>query len=277
VPPIAAGARHAHEPHGSLHADEHGHAHGAHAGPAGPAAMAHTHEAHEEHAFDHGHHAGPHDGNWTMSVPLVILGIFAIIGGIVAVAFAGGAFGGLIHASEGTAEAVGAAAEPVREGGIVGALVEPFHEWTTYLSIAAAIVGIAIAWSMWGPGKAESRITTDSEARGIAKLWQDRYHIDRVYDTVFGKWVLRQADSQNSFDAEVVDGAVNGIAAVNESASGRIRRWNTGNVQDYALTMLFGFIVIVLVVIYVPQMPSLWQSLQDRFHSFFGLVLPGGI
>jgi NADH-quinone oxidoreductase subunit L len=124
---------------------------------------------------------------------------------------------------------------------------------------------------MWGPGKAEANITVDSEATGITRVWQNRYGIDRLYDTVFGKWVLNEAESANNFDADVIDGAVNGIATVNDRASNRIRKWNTGNVQDYALTMLFGFIVIVLIVIYVPQIPDLVTRVKD----LFGLITGG--
>ncbi len=272
VPPIPAGSAHAHAHVEHVH--EAPHAHGPHSGPAGPASMAHAHDTHEEHGEDHGHHAGPHDGNWTMSLPLIILGAFAILGGFIAVAFAGGAFGHLIHASDATVQASGVNAE-VEQGpaGFASALVAPFGEWTTYLSIAAAVAGIGIAWALWGPGRAVANIKTDSEAQGIERVWQKRYYIDQLYDTVFGKWVLRQAESENDFDQEVIDGAVNGIATVNDRASGRIRRWNTGNVQDYALTMLFGFILIVLVVIYVPQLPDLWA----RIRSLFGVIFPGGI
>jgi NADH:ubiquinone oxidoreductase subunit 5 (subunit L)/multisubunit Na+/H+ antiporter MnhA subunit len=301
VPPVPAG-RHAHVAH--VHEDGHTHDHAAHAGPGMPAPLGAAptsrsslsaepmaHEAEGSHGHDvlhdaHDHtglmsgessphgsdHHGPADGNWTMNVPLVILGLFAILGGFIALAFAGGAFGGLIHASDATQGAVAATAETA-QGGVVNALVAPFFEWTTYLSILAAVVGIVVAWMMWGPGKAEANITVDSETTGIARVWQKRYYIDQLYDTVFGRWVLRQADSQNDFDAEVVDGAVNGIATVNDRASGRIRRWNTGNVQDYALTMLFGFIVIVLIVIYVPQLPDIWDRIKGLFPGF----LFGGI
>jgi NAD(P)H-quinone oxidoreductase subunit 5 len=263
VPPVPAGA------HGHVeHVDDHGHAHAPHAGPAGPASMAHDEHDHEEHE----HHHGPHDGNWTMNVPLVILGLFAILGGFLALAMAGGSFGGLIHPSDATAAAAGVTPDAETHETFVGALVAPFAEWTTYVSILAAVIGIVAAWMMWGPGKAEQNITVDSEASGIRRVWQKRYYIDQAYDTVFGKYVLRQAEMDDRFDAEVIDGAVNGIATVNERGSDRIRRWNTGNVQDYALTMLFGFIVIVLIVIYVPQLPTLWDNISQRFQAIFGVI-----
>ena len=249
-PSTAGGAHHMH-PHEHDEAHPHGqvagHGHHAHAGPAAPAAVAHAHEHHDEH-----HHGEPHEGPWTMTVPLVILGVMALLGGVVAFAIAGGEVTSFIHASSDTARASGAgpAAEP---HGLASALLHPFAAVTTYVSIAAAVVGIGLALALWSPGRAEARLTPDSAARGMARVWQKRYYIDQAYDTVFGRWVLRQASSQDRFDAEVVDGAVNGVATVNQRTGERLRRWNTGNVQDYALTMLLGAILIMLLVVYVPQ------------------------
>jgi NADH-quinone oxidoreductase subunit L len=238
--------------------------HLAHAGPSAPPTMHAREEPSDEHEE---HHEAPHEPPWTMTVPLVILGLFAIFGGFVAFAMAGGPFGGLIHASTGTATAAGGAAEAA-SGSIGAALAAPFGEATTYLTLLAAIIGIVLAWAWWGPGRAERRIRSDADARGAARLWQRRYYVDQLYDTVFGRWVLRAATAEDAFDREVIDGAVNAVATVNERSGERIRKWNTGFVQDYALTMLAGFIVVVLIVIYVPQLPDLLSGLRG--------LLPGG-
>jgi len=242
----------------------------------------HDEDPHHADAHDDHHHE-PHEGNWTMQLPLYVLGTFALVGGIVALYFAGGAFGNFIHASEGTVEAAADVtgleaaaieAEHHNTHGLVAALIEPFGEITTYISIAAAIVGLALAWALWSPKNAESNIQMDHEVKGFTRLAFKRYHIDALYDKVFGAWVLKQADAQSRFDGEVIDGAVNGIAAFNFGTSERIRKWNTGFVQDYALTMLFGFILIVLVVIYWPQVPGWYDSVRDMVT---GIILPGGL
>ena len=248
-----------------LHGDHKRSAHHASAGPAASRAVA----DHEDH-HDHEHHI--HEAPWSMTVPLVILGTMAVLGGIVAFAIAGGAFGGFIHASEGTAESIGAGAEHEAGHGIVTALVEPFGAVTTYVSIAAALAGIAAAYMMWGPGKAERNIKSDAQATGMTRVWQKRYYVDQVYDRVFGWGSLKVAAGTDWFDREVIDGAVNGVATVNTASGERIRRWNTGFVQDYALTMLGGFILIVLLVIYVPQIPGWVEFLRSRFS---GIILGG--
>ena len=243
--------------------------HHAHAGPAASAHVAHEHEDHHD---DHAHHI--HEAPWSMTVPLAILGTMAVIGGIVAFAIAGGELPSFIRPSEAAMQAAGAEGVEVEAGhGLVSAITHPFSAITTYVTLVAAALGIGAAWMMWGPGKAERNIRSDAQTAGMARVWQRRYYIDEVYDRAFGAGSLKLAAGTDWFDREVVDGAVNGVAAANVYSGERIRRWNTGFVQDYALTMLAGFILIVLIVIYAPQIPPAWESLRTRFS---GIILGGG-
>ncbi len=52
-------------------------------------------------------------------------------------------------------------------------------------------------------------------------------------------------------DNRGVDGAVNGLAALVGGTSGRIRRWQSGFVRSYALSMLAGSALIVLALLAV--------------------------
>ena len=45
-------------------------------------------------------------------------------------------------------------------------------------------------------------------------------------------------------DNKVVDGAVNGTAAGIGGISARLRRWQTGYVRSYALSMLIGVVIV---------------------------------
>ena len=53
------------------------------------------------------------------------------------------------------------------------------------------------------------------------------------------------------FDNRKIDGIVNGLAALIGGTSGRVRRWETGFVRSYALTMLGGSAVVVLAMLAV--------------------------
>jgi NADH-quinone oxidoreductase subunit L len=48
-----------------------------------------------------------------------------------------------------------------------------------------------------------------------------------------------------------VDGAVRGVAAFIGGLAGRTRRWQTGFVRSYAMSMLAGVIVLALGVLVV--------------------------
>jgi NADH-quinone oxidoreductase subunit L len=244
------------------------HAHHAHAGPA--AAPADTHHAHD-HEDPHAHgHGGIHESPPTMTIPLVILGTFAILGGILVMAMAGGAFGTFIHADPHTLDAAAhtagvtpaalEGAEHAEASTLVEAIVEPFTAPTTYITLVVALLGIGLAWAWWKPASVEKRILDTDKDIGLRHVWAKRYYIDQIYDRVFGQAVLSQAAAQDRFDSEVIDGAVNGVAFASERSGEKLRRWNTGFVQDYALTALFGLMVLILLAIYTPQVAGYFST-----------------
>jgi NADH-quinone oxidoreductase subunit L len=51
------------------------------------------------------------------------------------------------------------------------------------------------------------------------------------------------------FDGGIVDGAVNGVGAVNRALSGFLKRLQTGYVYNYAMALVFGVAVILALVV----------------------------
>jgi NADH-quinone oxidoreductase subunit L len=51
------------------------------------------------------------------------------------------------------------------------------------------------------------------------------------------------------FDVKIIDGIVNGVGDVTQSVGDRIRQVQTGRVQNYALGIALGLIVIAAVFI----------------------------
>ena len=49
-------------------------------------------------------------------------------------------------------------------------------------------------------------------------------------------------------DVAVIDGAANGTAAAAMASGGVLRRWSTGNVQHYMLTVLVGVAALVVTL-----------------------------
>jgi NADH-quinone oxidoreductase subunit L len=61
----------------------------------------------------------------------------------------------------------------------------------------------------------------------------------------------RVADGFAWFDVHVIDGAVNGVASLTRKAGDEIRHAQTGRVQNYALGIAGGLIVIAASLILV--------------------------
>jgi NADH-quinone oxidoreductase subunit L len=79
---------------------------------------------------------------------------------------------------------------------------------------------------------------------------QDLYG-DAINEAAFmrpGQYLTR---SLVYLDNRGVDGAVNGVAAFVGGTSGRVRRWQTGFVRSYALSMLGGSALVVLALLAV--------------------------
>jgi NADH-quinone oxidoreductase subunit L len=120
-------------------------------------------------------------------------------------------------------------------------------------SVAVAVIGVVAAWRLFGVelGPFRGRQHPDQvkalTARApflyrasINKWWFD--DLNNVLFVVIGGWV---ANAAAWFDRNIVDGIVNGIGAVTRRAGGDLARVQTGRVQNYALGIALGLIVMV--------------------------------
>jgi NADH-quinone oxidoreductase subunit L len=166
-----------------------------------------------------------------MTVPLVVLAILSVVGGAL-----------LINSwiVDWLSPVVG---PEVHEDLPMPALL------ITLLVFAVVVVGIAVAFLAYGrsriPATAPTRVSPLTTAAR-----RDLYG-DALNEAVFmrpGQYLTR---SLVYLDNRGVDGAVNGIAAMVGGTSGRVRRLQTGFVRSYALSMLGGSALVVLVLLAV--------------------------
>jgi NADH-quinone oxidoreductase subunit L len=81
---------------------------------------------------------------------------------------------------------------------------------------------------------------------GLHRLLLHKYYVDELYDRVIVKPLLALSHwCAASFDAGVIDGAVNGVASLVAGAATRLRRLQTGFVMNYALSMLVGVVALL--------------------------------
>jgi len=119
------------------------------------------------------------------------------------------------------------------------------------VSLALALIGIAIAWWLYirqtdVPGRIAERVPW------AYRLSLNKGYVDEVYAVVpigatlgFASWLW------TFVDAKVIDGAVNGLARLWGWAGDRLRPIQTGRVQNYAMYVFGGMVVLVVVLAWV--------------------------
>ena len=78
----------------------------------------------------------------------------------------------------------------------------------------------------------------------------NKWYVDEIYDALFVNSTKKFGTfCWKGFDVVVVDGVVNGLAKVVGALSAALRHTQTGLFQNYALTMVFGTVVMVAIFI----------------------------
>ena len=85
-----------------------------------------------------------------------------------------------------------------------------------------------------------------AKARVMHKILVNKYYVDEIYDIAIVQTVIGIGDALwKSFDVQVIDGIVNGIAKLLQWIASGVRRIQTGLVSNYALMMAIGIILVV--------------------------------
>ena len=218
----------------------------------------HGRERMEPEAAHHLHESPP-----VMIRPLVVLAGLSIVGGYVGlptVLGGGNWFGRFLEASTGTREfhlAAGmeyllmAASAAVAAGGIVLAWwIYVKHEGEPARRLAARLNWVyrILIRKYYVDEITNGVFVGGAVALGRAAGWIDAHVIDGI---VNGAAALIRAISRVSirFDGVVVDGAVNGIGVASRMLSLVLKRLQTGYVYNYAMALVFGIAVILALVV----------------------------
>ena len=190
----------------------------------------------------------PHESPSTMTGPLWTLGILSLIGGFIGLpAVIQGGDWNWIHHYLG-ANYGGPVAEASIDGHVPLAL-----EWGLIaLSSVIALGTVYYAWSVYTRHGLEYDTYLQNQLGGSYQTWRDAYYWDDFYDKVVVHTLIdgvgRKAFA--AFDTRVVDGAVNGIARLAQKASGLLRLTQTGVVQNYALSLVFGVVLVIGLMLF---------------------------
>ena len=122
------------------------------------------------------------------------------------------------------------------------------------VSIAVAVLGMVAAWRLFGVEIGGLRRRGDHErvreltarAPFLYRASLNKWWFDELNHLVFIVIGGRVAAFLWWFDANIVDGVVNGIGSVTRRSGGGLARVQTGRVQNYALGIAIGLIVMVV-------------------------------
>ncbi len=198
-----------------------------------------------------------HESPWQMTAPLILLAIPSILLG----AFLGLPFGDsrISHWLEPvfieSEEYLNLHHADYDLFGIDGFLI--------LMSVGMATIGLVAGIALFGAFRRGVRIDTVrriTNANGVTRFLYraslNKWWFDELNDLLFIRIGGRVAAFLWWFDRTIVDGAVNGVGFVTRDAGGGLRRIQTGRVQNYALGIAIGLIVMVgsfLVIVGQPR------------------------
>jgi NADH-quinone oxidoreductase subunit L len=227
----------------------------------------HSDKAHGHH--EHGHE--PHESPLSMTGVLMILAMLSVIGGWVGIPF-------IAHPTqfqrwlEPVLLPIEGHAFHFHEGAVLVELV------LMLISIAVGLLGLLLAWRWYAVDESWSfPKRLGAKFAFIHRVLENKYYVDEAYGaTAIGgtvgfsrvlSWfdanvldgmvnlvrhitVIALGHGSSMFDKYVVDGAVNGVGATARGGSSALRRMQSGFVQNYALVMGGGIVLLVAVYMF---------------------------
>jgi NADH-quinone oxidoreductase subunit L len=172
----------------------------------------------------------PHESPKVMTIPLIILAIGATFLGIALVAWGN----------------IETWLEPV-----VGYQEKEIAipEWALMtVTLAVVLIGAAIGWIQYA--RREVPITAP-RGSWITRAAREELYGNAINDTLVVRPSFWLSRFLVWFDGSWIDGFVNGSAAFFGGSSGRLRRYQSGFIRSYALSMVGGAVLVVLALVLV--------------------------
>ena len=199
-----------------------------------------------------------HESPSVMTTPLILLAIpSALLGLILGLPLGASVIHGWLEPTfHESVELLHHAEAEYRLLGIDGALIGA--------SVAVAALGIAVAWRLFGaelgglrlPPRPQAVQAISARMPFLYRASLNKWWFDELYHLLFIVIGGRIASFLWWFDRNVVDGSVNDLARTTIGAGRRLQRVQTGRVQNYALGIALGLIVMA-------GHSSCWRAADD--------------
>ncbi len=200
-------------------------------------------DAHGHSTSAHGHdahgHGEPHESPMVMLVPLMILALLSIVGGLVGI---GNRFEHFLEPvfGSGATEAVGEAASHSTELLLMA------------ISVTVAVLGFALAYVLYVSKPYLPQKIADSFG-GLYEAVVNKYYVDELYAKLFVKPLVDGSTSilWQGVDRKVIDDTVNNAADGARHVSDEVRQMQSGNLRSYAGWIAAGSAVVIAYMIWM--------------------------
>jgi NADH-quinone oxidoreductase subunit L len=170
-----------------------------------------------------------HESPLAMTIPLIILAIFSIIGGFVGIPEV------FVHGGEWLKEFL-APAVPSKE-------LQVAHS-TEYMLMALttgiALVAIVFAWFRF-------RKYRDEQPSAVGKILENKWYVDELYNSIVVRPVNKLSVVANRyFEKGGIDAMVNGVGRLIHYGGRQMRWLQSGQVGNYVLLMVFSMVLFFI-------------------------------
>ncbi|MDQ6659572.1 MAG: NADH-quinone oxidoreductase subunit L, partial [Chloroflexota bacterium] len=176
----------------------------------------------------------PHESPLTMTIPLILLSIPAVIAGYWLNFFS--------YLDPGA---------PSLDLAVI------LSDWKTWLGVVVSLAGFAWAYALYaraGLASVSKVVENNAVLRVLHRILLRKYYVDQLYDVLIRYGVLGLSHVEQAFDTYIVDGLVNGAAQLVTSIGRGVRQVETGRVQAYMLGFFGGVAVLAAIVIVLAYM-----------------------
>lgn len=180
-----------------------------------------------------------HESPASMTVPLMILAVLSAIGGFMNIPHALGGGESLSHFMAPLFEL----SKQVNPDLFEGHLDHSTEYILMGVSVGAAVLSILFAYNLFISKNTVP--VADKDVKGFAKVLQNKYYVDELYEAVFVNPMRKLSDLLYSFGEFLIDLIVNGTGRLVQFSAGRLRLLQSGETGFYVFAMVIGIVVIL--------------------------------
>ena len=195
---------------------------------------------HGTHVVGHDGHGEPHEGPMVMLVPLMILALLSVVGGLVGIGNRFEHFLKPVFGSGAAAEATGEAASRGTELLLMG------------ISVVIAFSGAILAWFLYISKPYLPQKIADG-LNGFYEAVLNKYYVDEFYRRLFVKPLIDASTNilWQGVDRKIIDDTVNNAADGARHVSDEVRHMQSGNLRSYAGWIAAGSAVLIAFMIWM--------------------------